>query len=110
MPKCTDEDGCLPELFGDDQWRRLAEALNMTPRQLLVARSMCRGLKRGAIARQLGISENTVRTHVRGLFGRVGVNNRLGLIVQLVLADRALRQVSRAGVNGSSGPQRPTFG
>jgi DNA-binding NarL/FixJ family response regulator len=94
----------LPELFGDHEWPRLGEALGLTPRQLLVARSMCRGLKREAIARQLGISENTVRTHVRGLFSRVGVSNRLALVVRLVLTDRALRQLAAQSPSGSSGP------
>ncbi len=94
MARACDEDDCLPELFDDDEWPELARTLTLTPRQCAVARCVCRGLKRGAIARQRGVSENTVRTHVRGLFCRLRVNNRLGLLVQLVLTDRALRQAA----------------
>jgi DNA-binding NarL/FixJ family response regulator len=87
---CDEHEDCLPELFDEQQWCLLAKALELTPRQWAVARGMCRGLKRGVIARQLGVSENTVRTHVRGLFSRLKVCSRLGLAVRLVLTERAL--------------------
>ena len=81
-------DDCLRELFSERQWRRLAEHFGLSARQRAIARLMCRGLKRQAIALELAISVNTVRTHVRGLFRRLDVDSRLGLVVRLVLAER----------------------
>jgi len=91
-PPTGASDDCLPELFSDRVWRRLGDHFELSVRQRAIARLACRGLKREAIAGQLGISVNTVRTHVRGLFRRLNVDSRLGLVVRLVLGDRALRR------------------
>jgi DNA-binding NarL/FixJ family response regulator len=40
---------------------------SLTPRQLEVAQDVKRGLKPEAIARHLGVSIHTVRTHIRGI-------------------------------------------
>ncbi len=90
LPPSTASDDSLPELFSGAEWRSLAAHLKLSARQQAIARLTCRGLKRGVIARRLGVSENTVRTHVRGLYRRLNVDSRLGLVVRLVLADRVL--------------------
>ena len=48
----------------------------LTPRQAEVFDVMIRGLGDKQIARELGISEATVKTHVRGILAVVGVNRR----------------------------------
>jgi LuxR family maltose regulon positive regulatory protein len=52
----------------------LPEAL--TARELDVLRLMAGGLKYSEIAEKLYISLNTVRTHVKVIYGKLGVNNR----------------------------------
>jgi DNA-binding CsgD family transcriptional regulator len=37
------------------------------------------GLKSGAVAKLLGIAERTVKTHLANVYGKLGVQNRLGL-------------------------------
>lgn len=78
----------LPELFSAAQWSGLARGLNLSPRQVEVARLICRGLTSEQVGQELGISRHTVQMHLKGLFGRLEVNDRLGLLVQLVVAAR----------------------
>lgn len=48
----------------------------LTPRQAEVYRALIRGWADKQIARELGISETTVKTHVRAILQAVGVNRR----------------------------------
>lgn len=82
----------LPELFPAKRWRELVARLGLTPRQREVARLICRGVKKGAIAQELGISPETVRMHARELYQKLGVSDRVGVVVRLVLADRKLNR------------------
>ena len=83
-------DNHLPDLFTPAQWRELAAQLGLTPRQRQIARLACRGLKREAIAYQLGIKDNTVRTHIRAMYEHLGISSRLELVVRLVLTQREM--------------------
>jgi LuxR family maltose regulon positive regulatory protein len=48
----------------------------LTGRELDVLRLMVKGLKYKGIAAKLFISLNTVRFHVKAIYGKLGVNNR----------------------------------
>ena len=85
-------DFLLPELFTATRWRKLAERLGLSPRQREVARLICRGCGNKEIACRLGISPDTVRMHLRGLFERLQVHERVGVVVRLVLADRETKE------------------
>ena len=60
-------------LQGDRDDPRFA---NLTPRQLDVYRAATRGLPNKLIARQLGIAEATVKTHLTAVYAALGVRNR----------------------------------
>jgi DNA-binding CsgD family transcriptional regulator len=49
---------------------------HLSPRELQVATSASMGLGDKEIARQLGISPATVRTHLDNVFKKLGINNR----------------------------------
>lgn len=51
--------------------------VQLTPRELDVLRRLVAGSSNRAIGEQLGISEETVRVHVRNLFGKLGVHTRV---------------------------------
>ena len=53
-----------------------AERPPLTVRQLEVLCKLCLGLSNKLIARQLGVSENTVRVHVAAIFAYLNVVNR----------------------------------
>ena len=48
----------------------------LTERELQVLRGMCEGKSNGEIGRELYLSEDTVKTHARRLFRKLGVNDR----------------------------------
>ena len=49
---------------------------SLTPRQIDVYRAAARGLPNKLIARELGIAESTVKTHLQAVYGVLGVRNR----------------------------------
>lgn len=51
-------------------------APSLTARQLDVLGLLCEGKPNKVIARDLGLSENTVRVHVAAIFAQLGVNSR----------------------------------
>jgi DNA-binding NarL/FixJ family response regulator len=53
-----------------------AESASLSPRELEVLGLMSAGLQNKQIARRLGISEATVKTHVKALYARLGVRGR----------------------------------
>lgn len=62
----------------------LAEALEpLSPRCREVLQLLVDGLDKRAISSRLGISENTVRYHVKRLYSRFGVHNRAQLLIRL---------------------------
>ncbi len=61
--------------------RRAPALAELPARAREVLGLVCRGQDDGAIAAALGVSRNTVRNHVAGLFRRTGVRSRAALIV-----------------------------
>ena len=51
-------------------------APTLTERELQVLRGMSQGKSNGAIGRELYLSEDTIKTHARRLFRKMGVNDR----------------------------------
>jgi len=52
----------------------------LTPRQEEIVALIAKGLPTRVIATRLGLSQNTVKTHIRSAMARVGVRNRLKLV------------------------------
>jgi DNA-binding NarL/FixJ family response regulator len=52
------------------------EANPLSPRETAVLSLVARGVSTRAIARQLGISENTVKNHLRNIHQKLGVRCR----------------------------------
>ncbi len=91
--------GDLPELFTTEEWRELAKALHLTRRQRQVARRLCLGLKNREMAEEMSVAEDTIRLHMRELYRKLGVGQRVGVVVKLVLAHRQSTQ-RRTYTNG----------
>lgn len=54
---------------------------DLSPRELQVLRLVTRGLANKQIARNLGISESTVKAHISSVFRRIGVTDRTSAAV-----------------------------
>jgi len=55
---------------------RAIPTVQLTERELQVMLGMSQGKSNGEIARELYLSEDTVKTHARRLFRRLGVKDR----------------------------------
>lgn len=53
-----------------------------TPRELEVLHTLAEGLSYAAIGDKLTISENTVRTHIKNIYSKLGVHNRTQVLLQ----------------------------
>jgi DNA-binding CsgD family transcriptional regulator len=71
-------------LYNTKQWEYLKKCWHLTPREIQVAKLVCKGLDNNQISGKLGISYNTVRAHLVNIFGKVGVRGKAGLILGFV--------------------------
>jgi two-component system nitrate/nitrite response regulator NarP len=67
--------GSIDMVLGGE-WSRV-----LTPRERQVAFLVTRGLSNKDVARELGLTEGTVKIHVHNIFRKLGAKNRYGLIV-----------------------------
>jgi DNA-binding CsgD family transcriptional regulator len=73
-------------------------ALGITPREVEVLALLAMGQSNKAIARALGVSPNTVKTHLARLYAKLGASSRTAAIAQA----RGLGIIG--GLSGDSGP------
>ncbi len=71
----------LQQAFHDAE-RRRSPVPDLTPRQWDLLHLIARGRTNIQIARQLGLSEGTVRTHLENIYGRLHVSNRTAAVVR----------------------------
>jgi len=60
-----------------------AELTGLTPRERAVAKEVSRGATNKEAARALGITERTVKAHLAQVFAKLGVRDRLELVIAL---------------------------
>ncbi len=63
--------------------RRRASVSPLTPRQTDLLRLVADGHTNGQIARRLGLSEGTVRTHLENIYGRLQVSSRTAAVLRV---------------------------
>lgn len=67
-------DPAFPVELGDDWWPGRAEGL--TEREAQAVTLICRGLPNGAIAQELNVSLNTLKSYIRSAYRTMGVASR----------------------------------
>jgi DNA-binding NarL/FixJ family response regulator len=82
-------------MLDDRQWCSLGKRYDLTVREQQVARLICQGLRTVAIAEHLHIRPGTVKTHVRNIYRKIKVRNRVSLL---------LRFMAEAGVSSADRP------
>lgn len=71
-----------PVLSGQE-WARLTQELELTPRQAEIIGHLLLGKSDKQIAKKLGITVPTVRTHMGRLFHKLGISDRVELILHI---------------------------
>ena len=72
----TREEDAIPESQGTVPVATLARTWGLTKREIEIAQWLLKGYQAPYIAQQLFISENTVRTHIKSMYRKMGVANR----------------------------------
>lgn len=73
-------DEIRPDQFIHKRCDELAQEFGISPRETEVLYYLGRGYNHGYIARKLFLSENTVRTHVRHIYAKLGISSREELL------------------------------
>jgi len=66
------------------QWDYLSKCWHLTPREVQVAKLVCKGLDNEQIGHKMHIAYNTVRAHMGNMFRKVGVRGKATLILEFV--------------------------
>jgi DNA-binding NarL/FixJ family response regulator len=68
-------------LLDDTQWLYVQRRYRLSPRELQVAKHVCQGFANEEIARSLRIRVGTVKTHLRNIYRRIHVTNKIGMLL-----------------------------
>src|SRR5205085_10533672 len=71
-------------IFYEQDWQRLAFSLQLSGRQLQIVRYIFDDLTEHAMSLNLGISENTVHTHIRRLHHKLQVGTRVKVVLRIM--------------------------
>jgi DNA-binding NarL/FixJ family response regulator len=86
-------------LIDDKHWVQIGKRFNMTRRELEVAGLVCRGMDNRHIAIALNIREGTVKTHIRSIYRRLNVQNRIAMFLKFIrFAVQPVENESRSAV------------
>ena len=75
-----DSSSALSQFLTPKAWAFLSQRLKLSPRELQMLQAVLAHDKESTIARAIGISPHTVRTHIVRLNAKLGVTDRPGLI------------------------------
>ena len=79
-----------PNIFSPREWEGICSSLDLSDRQKQVVGLLLQGRKVFDVAAVLDISPDTVRAHLRRLYPKLGVSDRLGLMLCCVREFRRL--------------------
>lgn len=101
----TDKDRAVDESFFKTpriallkqvHWFYIQRRYQMSQRELQVAVLVCEGFSNGEIAKELKIKTGTVKTHLRNVYRRIRVNNKITMLLTVV--DQATKFSAKSGI------------
>lgn len=93
-PESASEDDLPPLPVDVETWSRVMDTLPLSPRQRLIVELIHRRMKDKEIAAHLGIRPRTVREHLTRIFDRLGVADRVELILLVFARSHEPRDVN----------------
>ena len=70
-------------MFSEQAWAEIARSFELSPRELQIVRGVFDNRIELAIAADLGISPHTVHSHIERLHHKLGVPDRVALILRV---------------------------
>ncbi len=77
-------DLCRQDIFDEDHWVYFVGKYNLTPRELQVAKLVCRGFNNKGVASALDVKSSTAKTHLRSIYKKLQVANRVSVLLRLL--------------------------
>jgi len=108
MPGLTDDRLARNPLTAK-AWRRIARILGLSPRQIEIVRRIMAEQEVREIAASLGLTPQTIQTHIARLYMKLGVHTRAGLVVKVFVAHLS-RNVRRARRRRNRGVRPAKYG
>ncbi len=71
-------------LLDGKQWLYIQRRFHLTDRELQTASLVCRGFNNEDIAAKLKIKPGTVKTHIRNIYRRVRIKNKIQMVLKFV--------------------------
>ena len=71
-------------LLDEKQWRYVQRRYHISPRELEVAKLVCRGFVNGDVAEKLNVKPGTVKTHLRSIFAKTHAKNRITMLLRFM--------------------------
>jgi len=71
-------------LLDEKQWRYIQRRYHISPRELDVAKLVCRGYVNGDIAEKLNVKPGTVKTHLKSIFAKTHARNKITLLLRFM--------------------------
>ncbi|MBA7695921.1 hypothetical protein ES703_104562 [subsurface metagenome] len=69
-------------LLDEKQWLYVQRCYHISPRELQVVKLVCRGFTNGDIAEKLNVKPGTVKTHLRSIFHKTRVRNKITMLLR----------------------------
>jgi DNA-binding NarL/FixJ family response regulator len=71
-------------LLDEQRWAYIQNRYRMSPRELQVAKLVCRGFSNGDIAGELKIKDGTAKTHLRNIYRRIRVKSKITMLLKFI--------------------------
>jgi len=71
-------------LLDEKHWSYIQRRYHISPRELEVAKLVCQGLSNQEIAEALRIRQGTVKTHIKNIYRRIRVKNKVALLLRFM--------------------------
>ncbi|MHC4740893.1 MAG: response regulator transcription factor [Planctomycetota bacterium] len=71
-------------LLDEKHWSYIQRRYHISPRELEVAKLVCNGLSNKEIAESLDIRQGTVKTHIKNIYRRIHVKNKVALLLRFM--------------------------
>ena len=68
----------------DRQWAYIQRRFDLTDREWQIAQLVCQGLRNDTVASQLAVRPETVKTHIRNIYRKTGVKNKVLLLLAFI--------------------------